>query len=446
MNNLDLELQELDEKRQMRNLTNAVKFADSFSLLFVRCNQRSRQKEIIEELKAQLAGYNIKVILFENQIENLLDELEKELGDEKPDAIFVYGLESSFPKADEAAESKFVVTLNHSRNSFKRTLHCPLVLFLPEYALSAVYHGATDFYSIRSGVYLFSAKAEETEQLISEQSSQGYTELSGLLFEERQNRIKTIKEWLTEYQSLPDLQRNLEKENNLKIKLAELYYISGEYEIASNILQGIIEYARSSEDLVLVADSLNSLAEVYKEQGKYNEAIKAHKESIKIAKDTIGTKHSSYATRLNNLALVYYVQEKYEEAIKLYEEAIEIAKETIGIMHPAYATRLNNLALAYQAQGKYNKAIELYEESLNVIKETLGTKHLNYSFSLYNLAWIFEEQKKYQKALQLLEEAYSICIKILGRNHNRTKDIKKGIEMCQEKIKEQASLIVPYKK
>jgi tetratricopeptide (TPR) repeat protein len=487
LNNLDLELQELDEKRQMRNLANAVKLADSFSLLFVRCNQRPRQKEIIKELKGQLAEYKIKVIFLENQIEHLLDELEKELGDEKPDSVFVYGLENSFPKADTAAESKFVVTLNHSRNSFKKVLNCPLVLFLPEYALSAIYHGATDFYSIRSGVYLFSAKAEETEQLISQHTSQAYRELEGLLFEERQNRIKTIEELFAEYQSLPVSQRNLDKENRLREKLAELYYISGEYGKAQNLYQEAIEYYRNSKDLILLSSALNNLALVYKNQGengeainlfreaselvketvgrkhpdyaihlnnlalvfvnqrRYDEAIDLLKEVLEIDRETIGKKHPTYAAHINNLASIYTDQGKYDEAIDLFKEALEINRETIGENHPVYAGGLSNLALIYTNQGRYNEAANLFKEALKIDRETIGRKHPNYAIHLSNLSKLYYKQKKYQEALSLVEEVHQIRLKTLGVNHPDTRDIKMGIDMCRMKLKEKASILVPYK-
>ncbi|HLM00722.1 MAG TPA: tetratricopeptide repeat-containing protein [Pyrinomonadaceae bacterium] len=446
MNNLDLELQQLDEKRQMRNLANAIKFADSFSLLFVRCNQRSRQKEIIEELKAQLAEYKIKVILLENQIEHLLDELQQKLADEKPDAILVYGLESSFPKADEAAESKFVVTLNHSRNSFKKVLSCPLVLFLPEYALSAIYHGATDFYSIRSGVYLFSAKAEETEQLIVAHSSPGYLELSSLLFEERQNRIRTIEELLAEYQSLPDSQRDAEKEFRLKEKLADLYRISGEFDKATKLYEENVAYARKIKDLVLLPYSVDRLATSYQAQKRHDEAMELLNEALEIYESTVGSTHPEYATILNNLGTAYETLGRYDKAIELFNKTLKIYEETIGTKHPEYATSINNLAAVYHSQGKYDEAIRLYEKAIEISKEVINTDHPNHAHWLANLSRIYYEQQNYQKALALAKKAYEIRHKILGVNHPQTKDIKKGIEMNQAKIKEKASQLVPYKK
>ena len=216
-------MQTLDDARQLRNLANAVRFADSFSLLFARCNQRPRQKEIIGELTEKLEDHKIEIVFFENAVADLLDELQNKLKDKNPDAILVYGLERSFTNTENPAASPFVATLNHSRNSFKKVLSCPLILFLPEYALSAVYHGATDFYSIRSGVYLFSAKAEETERKIEQHTSQEYSELQGLLLEERKTGSKQIKDYSPNINLCPNSQRDLEKENQLKSKISRYF-------------------------------------------------------------------------------------------------------------------------------------------------------------------------------------------------------------------------------
>ncbi|MDQ2746781.1 MAG: tetratricopeptide repeat protein [Acidobacteriota bacterium] len=445
-NNLDSEIQPLDENRQMRNLANAIRLADDFSLLFVRCNQRPRQREIIAELEKQLNGYRIKVILLERQTEHLLDELQARLGDEKYDAVFVYGLESSFPKADEAAESPFVVTLNHSRNSFKKVLNCPLVLFLPEYALSAIYHGATDFYSIRSGVYLFSARAEETERLISHHTSKGYLELERLLFEERANRINTIEKILAEYKSLPNSQRNFKKELTLKGKLADLYKISNELSRATELYKEVINYARKSEDVLFLATSLDRMAGVYVEQGKYREALELSTEAVEIDEKILGTNHAEYAVDLNNLATIYYMLGNYNEVEKLLNKSLEIFKKSVGITHPEYIQSLGNLAEIYHHQGKYDESVKLYEETMEVDRKNKDANYPAYARRIAGLSKVYYEQGKYQKALALANEAHKILRKTLGIRHPQTIDIKTGIEMSIARKKEQASLIVPYKK
>ena len=101
--------------------------------------------------------------------------------------------------------------------------------------------------------------------------------------------------------------------------------------------------------------------------------------------------------------------------------------------------------MAYSKQGKYDEAIKLFEEIIQIDKKTVGTNHLNFSTHLNNLGGVYYEQGKYNKALPLIKEAYQVRVRLLGENHPVVKDIKKGIENCQREIKEQASLIVPYK-
>ncbi|HSK72461.1 MAG TPA: tetratricopeptide repeat protein, partial [Pyrinomonadaceae bacterium] len=301
-------------------------------------------------------------------------------------------MESSFTNSENPAASPFVATLNHSRNSFKKILFCPLILFLPEYALSAIYHGATDFFTIRSGVYLFSAKAEETERQIERQVSEEYRQLQGLLLEERQNRIRTIKDLLAEYQSLPVSQRDLEKENHLKEKLADLYEITADYEKAEKLYLEVLDFARKANDEIFLSHTLNNLALVYESQGKYEEAIKLFTQALEIDEKTIGKEHPDYASRLNNLASVYKSQGKYEEAIKLFTQALEIGEKTIGKEHPDHAARLNNLAGVYESQGKYEEAIKLYKQALEIGEKTVGKDHPNYATQLNNLAGVYNSQ------------------------------------------------------
>ena len=52
-------------------------------------------------------------------------------------------------------------------------------------------------------------------------------------------------------------------------------------------------------------------------------------------------------TSLNNLALVYYEQGKYEDALLLYQRSLAIEEKVLGSEHPDTAMTLNNLAILY---------------------------------------------------------------------------------------------------
>lgn len=444
MDNLDKELQTVDDERQMRSLVNAIAFADGFSLLFVRANQIPQQESLVDQIKANLPDKNIEVIRFDEPVENLLEELQNRLKGKKPDAIFCYNLNNSFPSSTDNFKSPFVVTLNHSRNSFKRTFDCPLVLFLPEFALASLYHGAVDFYSIRSGVYLFAPQGVETDRLITQQISQNHWELSALLIEERQNRIETIQKLLAEYQSLPDSQRNVEKEYRLKGKLAELYYISGNYEEAEKQIKTVIDYTLESNNNLLMLGALNMMGLIYLSQNKYDEAEELYTSAIEIDKKTIGVNHPYYANHLHNLALVYDVQKKYGEAEKIYKEAIELTGLNDGTNHPNYASNLTNLASTVSSLGKYAEAELLYKNAIELSKFTVGANHPDYAYGLFNLARSYGEQNKPHKAIPLLKEAHKILKNTFGVDHPNTKIIEEGLELCKQAIAENKP--TPYKK
>ena len=86
--------------------------------------------------------------------------------------------------------------------------------------------------------------------------------------------------------------------------------------------------------------------------------------ALAISEHELGKSHPHTATYLNNLANLYHNQGKYQEAEPLHKRALTIKEHDLGENHPDTATTLNNLALLYRAQGKYQKAEPLLERAL----------------------------------------------------------------------------------
>jgi tetratricopeptide (TPR) repeat protein len=55
---------------------------------------------------------------------------------------------------------------------------------------------------------------------------------------------------------------------------------------------------------------------------------------------------------LNNLAELYYNQGRYEEAEPLYKRALKILEDTLGPDHPEVALTLESLKALYKNLGK----------------------------------------------------------------------------------------------
>ena len=72
------------------------------------------------------------------------------------------------------------------------------------------------------------------------------------------------------------------------------------------------------------------------------------------------------ATSLNNLAALYKEQGRYADAEPLYKRALAIDEKAVGPDHPDVATSLNNLAALYKEQGRYADAEPLYKRALAI--------------------------------------------------------------------------------
>ncbi|HEU5376807.1 MAG TPA: FxSxx-COOH system tetratricopeptide repeat protein [Ktedonobacteraceae bacterium] len=204
--------------------------------------------------------------------------------------------------------------------------------------------------------------------------------------------------------------------------LAHLYQEQGKYPDAELLYQR----ALATREQILgvnhpvTAQSLNNLAELYRAQGKYMEAEPLHKRALAIREQALGAKHPDTAQSLNNLALLYQSQGKYAEAEPLHKRALAIREQVLGINHPNTAKDLSNLAELYQAQGKYMEAEPLYQRALTIQEEALGANHPDTAQGLNNLAILYQRQSKYAEAEPLHKRALAIREQMLGANHPTT--------------------------
>jgi tetratricopeptide (TPR) repeat protein len=100
-------------------------------------------------------------------------------------------------------------------------------------------------------------------------------------------------------------------------------------------------HAHRAEELE-TAKSLNNLALLYWDQGKYKEAEQLYQRALAIKEQQLGTLDFSTSICYNNLALLYEDQGKYEEAEPLFQRALAIRETQLGIQHPSTLVVLTN--------------------------------------------------------------------------------------------------------
>jgi CHAT domain-containing protein len=201
--------------------------------------------------------------------------------------------------------------------------------------------------------------------------------------------------------------------------LAIVYRAQGKYADA----EGLYKRALAISEKALgaghpdVALTLNNLANVYDNQGKYADAEGLYKRALAIREKALGKDHPQVANSLIGLAGVYADQAKYADAEGLYKRALAIKEKALGKDHPEVARTLNNLAIVYESQGKYADAEGLYKRALAIKEKALGKDHPDVALTLNNLAIVYEAQGKYADAEGLHKRALAIKEKALGADH-----------------------------
>ena len=81
---------------------------------------------------------------------------------------------------------------------------------------------------------------------------------------------------------------------------------------------------------IILAATLNNLAELYKEEGRYADAEPLCKRALAIREKALGPDHADVAQSLNNLADLYSAQGRHADAEPLYKRALASTPEQKG--------------------------------------------------------------------------------------------------------------------
>ncbi|HEY9719086.1 MAG TPA: tetratricopeptide repeat protein, partial [Trichormus sp.] len=103
----------------------------------------------------------------------------------------------------------------------------------------------------------------------------------------------------------------------------------GKYSEAENFLHAALMEAETGQDEMQVALSLDNLAEVYFEQGKYDKAEPLYQRSLRIRERVLEPEHEDIVASLNNLSALYFFQEKHADAEPLCRQLTAIYEKVL---------------------------------------------------------------------------------------------------------------------
>ncbi|MBX9570735.1 MAG: tetratricopeptide repeat protein [Candidatus Obscuribacterales bacterium] len=111
---------------------------------------------------------------------------------------------------------------------------------------------------------------------------------------------------------------------------------------------------------------------------------------------------------LDNMAEGYRVEKKYEDAIATYKKVLALREQTYGQKSSRVVPSLNRLAALYNVHGDHPEAEVLLRRAVEIQKSEFGRESMQHAEALRKLAALYSEQGQDANAKDLLNDASAI--------------------------------------
>jgi tetratricopeptide (TPR) repeat protein len=432
-----------------------------FVLLFAKCNVPAQRTALTERLGAMLEPLGIELVdvAMEKPVESLLGDLEARMQPKgkhrqpkkrkivsvpapavaEPGpayseetgslALSVRGLERSLRSDDP--NPPLLAHLNQARERY-RELGCPLLLWLPDYALTRLAREAPDFWAWRSGVFEFAPEPEVAESALEQMAYEPDLVSANLDAAAKRERLALLRQLLDDYRELGDGPRERDAQADILWKMGNLYHDLGEYDASRRAYRDVLAIKRELDDERGVGGLLHNLGRLAQDQGDYDQARQLYQDSLDIAQQ-LGDR-AGVAITLHQLGVLAHLQGDYDQAHQLYQDSLDI-KQQLGNRVGAART-LHQLGMLNQNQGDYDQARRFYQDSLD-IKQQIGDR-AGVASSLHQLGTLAEEVSDLEKA----ESLFAKSLKMFKHLGSPDTDIaRRSLARVRGQLEEQPSKI-----
>ncbi|MFN6479586.1 tetratricopeptide repeat protein [Nostoc sp. DedQUE07] len=369
-------------QQSLAELLTFIDFADTqLTIGFVAVNFTDDRNTLIEILNNHPQCHDIQFELLnfaDPNLRFLRDEIIRDLKDihlesNKKLVLIVIGLEKFIGLSGEYPP--VLQDLNFVRDAFTNSVPHPILIFLPDHALTRLAKYAPDFWAWRKGVFYFQT-VQSTQELAIEKTIESEKILGSLDLPERQERIDLLERLLMEQSTDVRTRISILKE------LGIAYRSIGEVQKAEDFLLKALKLTEEDENLAgIKASVLHELGWIYDDLGEWDKAIALYNQSLEID-ERIGNVQGKAET-LHNLGYIYTDKGDVDEAIALYNQSLEIF-ERIGYVQ-GKAMALWWLGHLAEQQGEYTKAISYLQPALEILQRLQSPDAESVSASLDRL-------------------------------------------------------------
>ena len=166
-----------------------------------------------------------------------------------------------------------------------------------------------------------------------------------------------------------------------------------------------------------VAITLVEYARVLQDQGRHDEAEPYLRESLAVRRQVFGEEHRETAVSKSGLGRSLLRRGDLAGAEPLLRENLATTERQLGPDHPTPASARGNLAVWKLAAGDVSGAEAMFREALDVHRRVMGPDHPVSLRSLASIGLALELQGRFDEALAAYDESLRLGTARLGARH-----------------------------
>lgn len=165
------------------------------------------------------------------------------------------------------------------------------------------------------------------------------------------------------------------------------------------------------------------LGVIYIHQGRLKEAEEYISRVTKASREHLGPTHPETLSAIHSLATVYMEMGKCNEAERLLAGeggVLQMSKNQSGDQHPETLATMRTLATAYLNQGHLKKAEQMLQLVLRKSEQFLGRRHRQTISSMHCLGVAYLDLRRWKEAEEMLTQVLDLSKQYLGDEHRHT--------------------------
>lgn len=203
---------------------------------------------------------------------------------------------------------------------------------------------------------------------------------------------------------------------------AVLYRREGEYGQAEADYRRAVDIQGrfEKEDRIKLAGTLNNLATLLTDLGRFHEATLLHRRAIPVREAFLGPFHLSVARELMSLAHLFIARKRPAHAFPVLERVAGILTENPDADPGLTARMLGLRGRAFETEGNFKDAETAYRLALGIWQKLEGLDHPDSLEAMRNLAAALRFQEKFEEGEKLLQSALEKTESRYGPDHPET--------------------------